>query len=95
LDPSNPHSTFKIWAISQPSTGYPQISWNSIGGKTYTLEYATNLAVQSAFTPAFTVTETNVPPGAESTQTFVDNYTLTGGPLGVAGRYYRITCAAP
>jgi hypothetical protein len=95
LGPINPLSTFKVQAASQPGTGYPQISWNSIGGKTYTVEYANNLALPAAFAQALTVTETNVPAGVESTQTFVDNYTLTGGPPGAHGRYYRVTWDAP
>ena len=95
LDPNNPLSTFKTQVIIQPSTGYPQISWNSIGGKTYTVQYANNLALPAAFTPAWTVTETNVPAGVQSTQTFVDNYALTGGPPGANGRYYRVTWDAP
>jgi hypothetical protein len=95
LDPNNPLSTFKTQVIIQPGTGYPQISWNSIGGKTYTVEYADNLALLAAFTPAWTVTETNVPAGVASTQAFVDNYTLTGGPPGANGRYYRVVWDAP
>ncbi len=95
LNPINPLSTFKVQGVSQPRTGYPQISWNSIGGKTYCVEYANSLAVPTAFTQAMTVTETNVPAGVESTQTFVDDYTLTGGPPGANGRYYRVTLAAP
>jgi hypothetical protein len=95
LDPTNPRSTFKTQAIRQPGTGYPQISWNSIGGKTYTVEYANHLAVPAAFTHALTVTETNVPAGVENIQTFVDNYSLTGGPPGANGRYYRVSWDAP
>jgi hypothetical protein len=32
---------------------------------------------------------------SQSTETFVDNYTLTGGPPGPQGRYYRVTLVAP
>jgi hypothetical protein len=92
LDPTNPNSTFKTTLATQPITGDPQISWNSIGGKTYTVEYANNLNV---FTSAFTITETNVPPGVMTTATFVDDYTLTGGPPGPNGRYYRIQWTGP
>jgi hypothetical protein len=95
LDPNNPLSTFKAQAVSQPGTGYPQISWNAIGGKTYSVEYANSLALPAAFTVALTVTETNVPAGVGSTETFVDNYTLTGGPPGANGRYYRVVWDAP
>jgi len=95
LDPTNPRSTFKTQVIRQPGTGYPQISWNSVGGKTYSVEYASNLAVPAAFMQALTVTETNVPAGVESSHTFVDDYTLTGGPPGANGRYYRVRWDAP
>jgi hypothetical protein len=95
LDPTNPLSTFKVQAVSQPGAGYPQISWNSIGAKTYTVEYANSLVAPVAFTPVLTVTETNVAAGVASTQTFVDNYTLTGGPPGTNGRYYRVKWNAP
>jgi hypothetical protein len=95
LDPDNPLSTFKMQGLSQPGTGYPQISWNSIGGKTYAVEFANTLAWPAAFTPALTVTETNVPAGATNMQTFVDDYTLTSGPPGPNGRYYRIRWIGP
>jgi hypothetical protein len=95
LDPTNPLSTFRVQAVIQPGTGYPQISWNSVGGKTYTVEYASKLTAPADFTPVLTVTETNVPAGAASTQTFVDNYTLTSGPPGTNGRYYRVALDAP
>jgi hypothetical protein len=95
LDPTDPRSTFMAQAASQPGTGYPQISWNSIGGKTYTLEFANDLAAPAAFTTALTITETNVPAGAGGTQTFVDDYTLTGGPPGSNGRFYRVKLGGP
>ena len=95
LDPTDPRSTFAAQASRQAGTGYPQISWNSIGGKTYALEYANSLAVPLAFTSALTVTETNVPAGVVSMQTFVDNYTLTGGQPGSNGRYYRVKLSGP
>jgi hypothetical protein len=95
LNPSNPNSTFKVQAASQPGTGYPRISWNSIGGKTYVVEYANRLASPTAFSQALSMTETNVPAGVESQLTFVDNFTLTGGPPGLNGRYYRVRWTGP
>jgi len=96
LDPTNPRSTFKAQAALQPGTGYPLITWNSVGGKTYAVEYASSLALSgTSFTRALNVTETNVPAGVESTETFMDNYTLTGGPPGANGRYYRIKWVGP
>jgi hypothetical protein len=95
LNPLDPNSTFKVQAASQPGTGYPQISWNSIGGKTYAVEYANSLASPTAFTQALSMTETNVPAGVESNLTFVDTFTLTGGPPGLNGRYYRVRWIGP
>ena len=96
LDPTNPQSTFKAQARRQPASGYPLISWNSIGGKSYAVEYASVLDASTMhFTQALTRTETDVPPGAEGTATFVDDYTLTGGPPGPTGRYYRIKWVGP
>ena len=55
----------------------------------YAVEYANSLMVSGAsFTQALMVTETNVPAGVESTETFVDDYTLTGGAPGPNGRYH-------
>jgi hypothetical protein len=95
LNPINPLSTFKARADSQPGTGYPRISWNTIGGKTYSVEYANSLVSPAAFTTVFTVTETNVPAGATNMESFVDDYTLTGGPPGPNGRYYEVKWIAP
>ena len=95
LDPTDPHSTFKVQGACQSATGYPQISWNSIGGKTYSVQYANSLVTSTNFITALTVTETNVPAGVGSIQTFVDNYSLTHGPPGTNGRYYRVKLGAP
>ena len=96
LDPTNPRSTFKAQAARQPGTGYPLINWNSVGGKTYAVQYANGLALSgTGFNQALTMTETNLPLGAEGTATFVDDYTLTGGQPGVNGRYYRVRWVGP
>jgi hypothetical protein len=96
LNPANPRSTFKAQAALQPVTGYPLIVWDSVGGKTYAVQYASSLALSATgFTQALTVTETNVPEGVQGTATFVDDYTLTGGPPGPNGRYYRVRWVGP
>ena len=59
------------------------------------MEYADSLTVSGMnFIQALTLTETNVPAGVESTETFVDDYTLTGGPPGT-NRFYRIKLVNP
>jgi hypothetical protein len=96
LDPANPLSTFRVQASVQSGTGYPQLRWGSVGGKTYAVEYANSLAGPGAgFAPALTVTETNVPAGVPSVESFADNYTLTGGPPDTQARFYRVRLVAP
>ena len=96
LDPIDPHSTFRAQILEQPGTRYPQITWNSVGGKTYSVEFADPLgSVPHIFTQALTLTATNVPDGVETLQTFIDTFTLTGKPPGPSGRYYRINCLTP
>lgn len=41
------------------------------------------------------MTETNVPAGVESTETFVDDYLVTGGPPITASRFYRVRLVSP
>jgi len=96
LDPTNPDSTFRARASLQSGTGYPQINWSTVGGKTYVVEYAGGFTVSGAsFVPAQTVTETNVPAGVESMEEFVDDGTLTGGPPGPNPRFYRVKLVYP
>jgi hypothetical protein len=95
LNPLDPESTFKVRAGVQPLTGYPRITWNSVGGKTYAVEYASNLnGSGSSFVQALTVTETNVAVGVQTTNSFVDNYLLTGGSF-TNVRFYRVMLVYP
>jgi len=96
LDPTNPGSTFRAQASIQSGTGYLQISWSSVGGKHYAVEYADSLTVSEAsFIPVLMVTETNVPAGVESTEFFVDDGTLIGGPSVTNSRFYRVKLLNP
>ncbi len=96
FDPTNPESGFREAVSLQVGTGYAQISWSSVGGKRYTVEYANGLAATEAnFISALTVTETNVPAGVESRQTFVDDGTRTGGPSTTQSRFYRVKLVNP
>jgi len=96
LDPTDVLSDFRVRANIQAGTGYPQIAWSSIGGKTYTVEYANRLVgAGSGFIPALTMTETNVAPGVARVETFVDDYSLTSGPPSSQTRFYRVRLVAP
>jgi hypothetical protein len=73
LNPLDPQSTFKVAAGVQLLTGYPLITWNSVGGKTYAIEYANSLKDSgNSFLPLQTITETNVAVGVQTTNSFVD-----------------------
>jgi hypothetical protein len=96
LDPTNPNSTFRARASLQSGTGHAQISWTSVGGKRYAVEYADRLIVPTtSFTQALLVTEANVPAGVEGRETFVDDYSLTGGRPGTNARFYRVKLVNP
>jgi len=79
LDPTNPLSTFRAAVNFQAR----QATRNSPGlqsRKNYAVEFANGLAGSGiTFTQALTMTETNVPAGVASTETFVTT-TQTGGP---------------
>ena len=95
LNPGDPTATFGVQCGVQPLTGYPRITWNSVGGKTYAVEYANQLGGNgSSFVPALTVTETSVAAGVQTTSFVVDNYSVTGGPPN-SGRFYRVRLVYP
>jgi hypothetical protein len=95
LNPLDPASTFKVQAGLQPLTGYARITWSSIGGKTYAVEYANNLTGnESSFVQASTVTASNVAAGVPTICSFVDDYSLTGGPINPA-RFFRVRLVNP
>jgi hypothetical protein len=96
LDPTNPLSTFRATVNFQTGSSHPQLTWSSVGGKTYSVEYANTLTSSGTiFTQALTITETNVAAGVESTETFIDDYSLTGGPPGTGSRFYRVRLVNP
>ena len=91
LDPTNPDSTFKAQASRQSQSGFPVITWNAIGGQNYVVEYVDQLNPGGgSFAAAWAFAQTNIPAGTPSMASFVDDYSLTGGPPGVHGRCYRI-----
>ena len=96
LNPLNPLSRFVASIDRQPGSNSPRITWPSVGGKTYSVEYADTLDPAGAtFTPVFTVTEDAVVTGAGSTRTFIDDFTLTSGAPTSGTRYYRIRLVTP
>lgn len=95
LSPLDPAASFYVRAGLQPLTGFPLITWNSVGGKTYAVQYANVLSDGAvSFIQALTVTETNVAAGIQSTSSMVDNGSLTGGSFS-HGRFYRVLLIYP
>lgn len=95
LDP-NSTATFRAEATLQPLTGMPQITWSSVGGKTYTVETSTDLALPGGgFTAIHTQAESDVPAGVANTETFVDIRDPADDPATSNGRFYRIRLATP
>jgi hypothetical protein len=96
LDPSDPFSSFRATAGFEAGTGRPQITWTSVGARTYAVEYADGVGVAGiSFTQALTMTETNVPAGVASTERFIDDSSLTGGPPAAGSRFYRVRLVSP
>jgi hypothetical protein len=72
--------------MPQTATSH-SISWQTIGGRSYWIEYTDDLS--QPFQRATSRTENDVANGLSDTETFIDYGTLTGG-LPPVGRYYRI-----
>ena len=80
----------------QPGSGHPRITWPSVGGKSYAVEYADTLdAAGASFTSVLTVTENAVVTGAASIRTVIDDFTLIPGEPSQGRRFYRIRLVVP
>lgn len=85
-DPNDPTSRFSIVSFDFDEGGFPRLTWSSVGGRTYGIEYSVDLA--DGFTELGEVTEDAVGEGIATTRTYVDNLQQTGRPG--AFRSYRI-----
>jgi autotransporter-associated beta strand protein len=65
-------NVFNLTLNIQNGSGLPQLSWATIGGRTYTVAAANGLGGTNAFQGLYTVTETNVAVGMPGRQTYVD-----------------------
>ena len=95
-NPTNAASIFHILAAPLQTNGRCSLTWSSIGGTRYRIQFrngTTNSGVVGTFTDIVRplTTEMDISPyGADSTQSFVDDFTLTGGPPAGGARYYRV-----
>ncbi|MBU0676727.1 MAG: hypothetical protein KJ626_01300 [Verrucomicrobia bacterium] len=88
-DPFSGASMLAVSVVDYSGT-YPTVTWLSVGGKKYSVQYKDNLIDTANFIEATKRTETGVAPGIGSTETFTDDFTLTGGAPANGARNYRI-----
>jgi len=95
-NPTNAASVIKITGEVHAANEHTTITWASIGGVRYRVQYSDGTA-NAGFNVGFTdvtrplASEMDAAPaGAASTQTFTDDFTLTGGKPSGGLRFYRI-----
>jgi hypothetical protein len=86
LNPLDPQANLKLQLNLQAGTRCPQLTWSTIGGKTYDVLSGNSLA--GGLHTVYTVPETNAPVGMTGTQTYVDPLSVASP--GATNRYYRI-----
>jgi hypothetical protein len=87
-DPTDPTSRFRVTNVEVNEAGHLTVTWTSVGGRTYIVEYTNELS--QGFSQAVVVVEDAVADGVETTRTFVDDHSQTGGPTETGRRFYRI-----
>jgi hypothetical protein len=94
-NPTNAASVIRITGIVRTADGHTVMTWASIGGVRYRVQYGDGAS--SGFDGNFTglVRPVTVemdpnPNGAASTQSFIDDYSLTGGAPATGRRFYRV-----
>lgn len=94
-NPTNAASVLYISDASRGTNGHVTLTWPSVGGTRYRIQFSegeTNGSFNGIFTDIERPLEAEMDPasyGASSTQTFVDDFTLSGGATNRA-RYYRV-----
>jgi hypothetical protein len=72
--------------------GHATISWQAVGGTRYRVGYSDSIG--GSFTPIVRSIANEMNPaslGVQTTQSFTDDFTLTGGPPAKGARFYRIS----
>ena len=90
-NPTNAASVIKITSEMRAPNGHTTITWGSIGGVRYCVQYSNGL--NNTFTDIVRPLATEMdasPVGTASTQTFTDDFTLTGGRPVDGVRFFRI-----
>lgn len=88
-DPNDSNSRFSIVTFDFNDEGLPRLTWNSVGGRTYGIEYSNDLT--EGFSPIEEVIEDSVAEGVETTRTHVDDLSQTGAPGSFRSYRVRLT----
>ena len=81
-------NVFNLQISMQSGSGYPQLTWSTIGGKTYGASMASRLGSPNTWTTIYVVTETNAPVGMPGTQSYIDFFSVFNPAS--SNRFYRI-----
>lgn len=90
-NPTNAASVLKITSEVHASNGHTTITWSSIGGVRYRVQYCDD-SPSGTFTNivrSLNLEMDAAPVGVASTQSFIDDHSLIGTPVN-ANRFYRI-----
>jgi hypothetical protein len=72
----------------QTGTRLPQLTWPTVGGKSYVVGVADQLGATNVWSNIYVITETNVPVGMPGAQSYVDALSVFA--LGASNRFYRV-----
>lgn len=95
-NPTNAASALRITSVNCNGSGHATFNWAAVGGTRYRVCYSDadgNGSFTGVFTDLVRAVTLEMDPatvGAASTQTFTDDFTLTGGPPPNGARYYRV-----
>ena len=96
-NPTNAASVFRMLSTSVNPNGHCVLTWSSVGGTRYRVQFANGDAGGGVPKGAFTDVVRSItsemdasPEGAPSTQSFTDDFTQTGGLPPHGARYYRV-----
>jgi len=90
-DPGNPASVLRLLTISRDANGHCTLTWASVGGTRYRVSYADTLGESFANLARPVLLEMDAAvTGTASTNSFTDDFALTGGPPTTGARYYQV-----
>jgi hypothetical protein len=95
-NPTNGTSAFRMLSLSHLPNGRFASSWSAVGGTRYRVQFANGQAsggLPESFIDVVRPLSNEMdasPWGVASTQTFIDDFTQTGGPPTNGARYYRV-----